>query len=62
MRSLAGITASMDRSFSKLQEMVKDREAWHVAGPGCAKSPTEKLNNNSNQGEAALKPQEAHQD
>ena len=33
-----GSTVSMDMSLSKLQEMVKDREAWHSAGHGVAKS------------------------
>ena len=40
MKSLDGITDSMDMSLSELREMVKDREAWHAAFLGVTKSQT----------------------
>ena len=40
MRWLEGITDSMDMRLRKFLEMVKDREAWHVAAHGVTKSQT----------------------
>ena len=47
MRWLGGITNSMDMSLSKLQEMVKDREAWCVSSWDCTELDTNEPLNNS---------------
>ena len=41
MRWLDGITDLMDMSLSKVQQMVKEREAWHAAVHGITKSQTQ---------------------
>ena len=38
MRCVDGISSSMDKNLGKLQEMVKDRQAWHAAVYGVTKS------------------------
>ena len=40
LRRLDGITDAMDMNLGKLQEMLRDREAWHAAVHGSAKSWT----------------------
>ena len=47
MRRLDGITDAMDMNLGKLQEMVRNRETWHAAVQGVAKSCTQLNNKNS---------------
>ena len=52
MRWLDDITNSMEMSLSKLQEMVKDREAWCAQVHGVAKCQTQLNNNKTNETKA----------
>ena len=47
MRCSDSVTDSMDMILGKLWKIVRDREAWHAAVHGVAKSQTEQLNNHS---------------
>ena len=59
MRCLDGITDAMDMNFSKLQEMVRDREAWCAVVHGASKDldMTGRLNNNDNNSCFTMLPQ-----
>ena len=54
MRCLDGITDSTNMSLSKVQEMVKDREAWHAAVHRVAKSQTQLSDRTTNEQEESL--------